>query len=167
MKTWIFRGVALAMTLSTAQAMACPVGSGGDNQPPPKRPIVQTVSFQASELFERAQALETAAATHDRSAQASERDAETLANRARILRNQAALVNAADRANIFAAADELSARASSSRSIAAEDRAQAADLRIQARTIRERAVQLVRVNNGGGGWRARPTTTQTKAETTI
>ena len=76
-------------------------------------------------------------------------------------------MNVVDRANIFAAADELAARASSSRSLAAEDRAQAADLRIQARTVRERAVQLVRVNNNGGGWRARPTTTQTRAETTI
>ena len=99
MKTWIFRGVALAMTLSTAQAMACPVGNQGDVQRPPKRPIVQTVSFQASELFERAQQLETAAASHERSAQASDRDAETLANRARILRSQAALVNVADRAS--------------------------------------------------------------------
>src|SRR5690349_17192136 len=122
MKTWIFRGVALAMMLSTAQAMACPTGNN-DQQPPQKRPVLQTqnVSFQASELFERAQQLETAAASRDRSASAFERDAETLSNRARILRNQAALVNAADRANIFAAADDLSARASSSRSQAQED----------------------------------------------
>ena len=168
MKTWIFRAVGLAMMLSTAHAMACPVGNGGGVQQPPKRPIVQTVSFQASELFERAQQLETAASTRDRAAQASERDAETLGNRARILRSQAAQVNAADRATIFAAADELAVRAASSRSLAAEDRAEAADLRVQARTLRERAVQLVRVGNGGGGWRARPTpSSPAKAETTI
>jgi hypothetical protein len=164
MKTWIFRAVALAMTLSTAQALACPVG----NADPPKRPVVQNVSFQASELFERAQQLETAAAGRERSAQAAERDAETFAGRARILRNQAALVNVADRASIFAAADELSSRAASSRAIAAEDRAQATDLRVQARATRERAVQLVRAGNGGGGgWRARPTATQARAETSI
>ena len=170
MKTWIFRGVALAMMLSTAHAMACPTGGNtSEREPPLRRPVqqVQNVSFQASELFERAQRFETAAASRDSSASAFERDAETQANRARILRNQAALVNAADRASIFAAADDLSARASSSRSQASEDRIQAADLRVQARSMRDRAVQLVRIGNGGGGWRGKPSTSQTKAETTI
>ena len=60
MKTWIFRAVALAMTLSTGAAMACPVGNNGE-VPAPAEPVVQNVSFQASELFERAQQLETAA----------------------------------------------------------------------------------------------------------
>lgn len=154
MKTWIFRGVALATILSTAQAMACPVANNGD---PPRRPVVnnvQNVSFQASELFERAQQLETTAASRDRSAASFERDAETLTSRARSLRARAALVNGADRASVLALADDLAARAVSSRALGAEQRAQAVGFRSQARTIRERAVQLVRVGNDGG-WRAR------------
>jgi hypothetical protein len=85
------------------------------------------------------------------------------------LRNQAQLVAVADRSSILAVADELSARASVSRSQASEERSQAADLRVQARAVRERAVQLVRLNNGGGGgWRGRPVPgTSRTAETTI
>ena len=153
MKTWIFGALALAITVSTSAAMACPVGN---NNEPPKRPIVQNVSFQASELFERAQQLETTASARERQAAAFDREAETLANRARILRNQAALVALSDRSSIFQIADELTARASLSRSQASEERAQAADLRVQAKSMRERAVQLVRLNNNGGGWRGRP-----------
>jgi hypothetical protein len=165
MKSWIFGALALAITVSTSAVMACPVGS--DNQPPPRPRPVQNVSFQASELFERAQQLETAAATRDRQAIAAERDAETFAGRARILRNQANLVSSVDRSSITALADELTARAASSRSQAAEDRAQAADFRVQARSMRERAVQLVKGNNGGG-WRGRPSAPLSKAaETTI
>jgi hypothetical protein len=155
MKSWIFGALAFAMTVSTGTAMACPVGN---NDGPPRKPIVQNtqnVSFQASELFERAQQLETAASSHDRQATAFERDAETLANRARILRNQASLVAVADRSSIFQVADELSARASVSRSQASEERSEASDLRAQARQTRERALQLVRVNAPGGGWRGR------------
>lgn len=168
MKTWIFAALALAMTVSTSAAMACPVGN--NNEPPPRKPVVQNVSFQATELFERAQQLETAAANRERQAAAFDRDAETLANRARILRNQAALVAVSDRSSIFQVADELSARASLSRSQASEERNQAADLRVQARSVRERAVQLVRLGNGGGGWRGRPTgapMTKATAETAI
>jgi hypothetical protein len=60
-------------------------------------------------------------------------------------------------------------RASSERSQAAEERAQATELRVSARTIRERAVQLVRNNNGnGGGWRGRPVSPGLRtAETSI
>ena len=167
MKTWIIGALALAMTVSTSVAMACPVGS---NNEPPKRPIVQNVNFQASELFERAQQLETTAAARERQAAAFDREAETLANRARALRNQASLVSLTDRSSIFQLADELAVRASVSRSQASEERAQAADLRVQARSMRERAVQLVRLNNGGGGWRGRPggaPMTKTTAETAI
>ena len=171
MKTWIFGALALAMMVSTSAVMACPVGN---NQEPPRKPVVQNASFQASELFERAQQLESAASSHERQAVAFDRDAETLANRARILRNQAALVAVADRSSIFQAADDLSARASASRSQASEERAEASDLRVQARAIRERAVQLVRVNNGGG-WRGRaggsfatpPPGTKSASDTTI
>ena len=155
MKTWIFRSVALVMMLSTGVAMACPVGGNDEFSRPPPRPVVQNVSFQASQLFERAQQLETAAASRDRQAIAFERDAENLANRARILRNQAQLVSLGDRPSLVALADDLSERASSERSQAAEERAQASELRVSARTIRERALQLVR-GNGGGGWRGRP-----------
>jgi hypothetical protein len=168
MKTWIFGALALAMTVSTGVAMACPVGNNGDVPQPPRRPVVQNVSFQASELFERAQALETAASSRDRQALAFERDAENLTNRARILRNQAQLVSSTDRSSIVALADELAARASLSRSQAAEERTQASDLRVQARSMRERAVQLVRNNGGGGGWRGgRPSAPLKTAETTI
>jgi flagellar hook-associated protein FlgK len=166
MKTWIFGALALAMTVSTSAAMACPVGTNGEVQQRP-RPI-QNVSFQASELFERAQQLETAASSRDRQAVAFERDAENLANRARILRNQAQNVSSTDRSSILALADELTSRASSSRSQASEERAQASELRVQARSMRERAVQLVRVGNGGGGWRGRPLPPTSKtAETSI
>lgn len=166
MKTWIFRTVALVMTLSTGAAMACPVGNNGEEQP--RRPVVQNVSFQASELFERAQQLEAAAASRNRQAIAFERDAETLANRAGILRNQAQFVAQSDRSSIVALADDLAARASAERSQAAEERAQATELRASARTIRERAMQLVRNNNGNGGWRGRPVSPGLQtAETTI
>lgn len=169
MKSWIFGTIALVFTASASGAMACPIGNG-DVQQPPRKPVVQNVSFQVSELFERAQQLETAASSRERQALAFERDAETLANRARILRNQAQLVAAADRSSIVAVADELSARASAARSQASEERSQASELRVQARAVRERAVQLVRLNNGGGlgggGWRARPVPNAT-AETTI
>ena len=73
MKTWIIGALALAMTVSTSAAMACPVGN---NNEPPRRPVVQNVSFQASELFERAQQLETAASNRERQASAFDRDAE-------------------------------------------------------------------------------------------
>ena len=74
----------------------------------------------------------------------------------------------ADRSTIVQAAEDLAARASLSRSQASEERAQAADLRTQARSMRERAVQLVRIGNGnGGGWRGRPNTKSTTAETAI
>ena len=77
MKTWMFGALALAMTLATGVASACPTGNV---DPVPQRPRpVNNVSFQATQLFERAQQLETAAASHERSAAAFERDAETLA----------------------------------------------------------------------------------------
>jgi hypothetical protein len=167
MKTWIFGALALAITVSTGAAMACPVGNNGEFEAPRRKPVVQNVSFQASELFERAQQLETAASSRERQAVAFERDAETFANRARILRNQAQLVSSTDRSSILALADDLTSRASLSRSQAAEERVQAADLRVQARSMRERAVQLVRVGNGGG-WRGRPVPpTSRTAETSI
>lgn len=170
MKTWIFSALALAIVASGAigggTARACPVGAG-DVQSPIRKPIVQNVSLQASALFERAQQLETAASSRDRQAVAVERDAETLANRARVLRNQAQQVSAADRSSVVAIADELAARASLSRAQAVEERGQAADVRSQARSVRERAVQLVKVGNGGGGWRGVPTPPRRTAETTI
>jgi hypothetical protein len=171
MKTWILGALALALTISGSAARACPIGSNeGDSRREGRRPpVIQPVSFDASELFERAQELETVAGAQERAAVVHDRDAETFANRARILRNQAALVSVADRSSIFAMADELAARAASARSQAFAARAQAAELRLQARAVRERAVQLVRQNNGGGGgWRrgpGRPATTT--AETTI
>lgn len=166
MNNWIFGALALAMTVSTGAALACPVGIG-DDRPPVRKPVVQNVSFQASQLFERAQQLETAASSRERQAVALERDAATLANRARVLRNQAKLVSFADRSSIVAIAEELSVRSSISRSQAAEERAQAADFRSQARSMRQRAVRLVKGGNGGGGWRGRPLPSTRRAETSI
>lgn len=173
MKSSIFSALALAIAVSAGipamagDALACPRG-GNDQRRPVQRPVVQNVSFQASALFERAQQLETAASARERQAVAFDRDAETLANRARVLRNQAQLVSTADRASVVAIAEELTARASLSRAQAAEERGQAADLRSQARSIRERALQLVKVGNGGGGWRGTPVPLpRTTAETTI
>ena len=65
MKTWFIGALAVAMTVATSTVMACPVGN---NQEPPRKPVVQNASFQASELFERAQQLETAASSHERQA---------------------------------------------------------------------------------------------------
>ncbi len=173
MKTWIIGALALAMTAATTVSSACPTG----NVDPPRRPIVNpvnNVSFQATQLFERAQQLETAASSHDRNANALDREAETFANRARILRNQANLqqVSFTDRQNLVAVADELSLRAASARSEASEERQLASSLRIQARAARERAVELVRLGGGGGGgWGGRgiprPTTSGSTAEVGI
>jgi DNA-binding protein H-NS len=167
MKTWMFGALALAMTLATGVASACPTGN---IDPVPQRPRpVNNVSFQATQLFERAQQLETAAASHERSAAAFERDAETLANRARLLRNQANLqqVSFTDRQNLVAVADELSLRASSSRAQASEERQLASNLHAQARVARERALELVRQNGVGGGWGGRgkaPVSTSSTAD---
>lgn len=164
MKTWVFRVVAVAMTLSTAQAMACPVGN---SDPPPRR--TQNVSFQASELLERAQTLETSASAHERAGAALDKEADTFASRARVLRNQASFVNVADRQNLFASADELAARAASSRQAASDERSEASEQRQQARVIRARVAELTRGQNPGGGWRGRPVpkTSAVTAETTI
>ncbi len=161
MKTRLFTlfGVAaFGLTLAAGSASACPVGQGDDIRPRrPVAPVVNNVSLQASELFERASRLETAAASREESARSREMQADTLANRARMIRNQAVLVGFSDRENMMAVAEELVIRAADMRSRAAEDRAQASELRMQARTLRERAVQLVRLQNGGngngGGWR--------------
>lgn len=156
MKTWMFGALALAMTLATGVSSACPTGGNVD---PPRKPVVNNVSFQATQLFERAQQLESAASSHDRSASALDRDAETFANRARLLRNQANFtqVSFSDRQNLVAVADELSLRASTARAQATEERQLASNLHAQARVARERALELVRVGGGtGGGWGGRP-----------
>ena len=136
-------------------ALASPVG--GDVDIRPQRPV-NNVSFQASEMIERATRMETAAASREDSARMRESRADTLMTRARVIRNQAALVSFSDRQSMQEIADELTIRASEERSRAAEDRAQASSLRMQARQLRERAVQLVRLGNGGGGgggWRGK------------
>lgn len=158
MKSWFFLAItAGCMAIGTAAA-ACPTGSNFGDVPRP-RPV-QNVSFQASELIDRAARLESAAASREQSARSFEAEAETLANRARILRNQAALVAVADRGSIIDIAEELAVRARTDRQLAAQERAQAAELRIEARSLRDRAVQLVRTGGGGGGggWRSRPGT---------
>jgi hypothetical protein len=55
-----------------------------------------------------------------------------------------------DRADLMAAADELSMRAADDRQRANDMRAAASELRMQARQLRVRAAQL---QGGGGGWR--------------
>lgn len=163
----LFGMFAFAVTVAAGPvASACPVGA--DDVRPNPRPVVNNVSFQASELFERATRMETAAASREDDARARDQRADTLMNRARIIRNQASLVSFSDRQSMQAIADELTIRASEERSRASEDRAQASSLRMQARSLRERAVQLVRLENGngGGGWRgnrrefAKPPTSQ-------
>lgn len=146
---------AFAVTVAAGPtASACRVG-GDDIRP--QRPVVNNVSFQASELFERATRMETAAATREDDARVRDQRADTLMSRARVIRNQAALVSFSDRQSMQAIADELTIRASEERSRASEDRAQASSLRMQARSLRERALQLVRLENGGGrgGWRGK------------
>jgi len=173
MRTSLFAVITVGLTFMTGIAAACPIGANDDFSPPPvKKPVVQNVSFQASQLFERAAAFETAATSRDASAAALDRQAETLAQRARVLRNQASFVPVADRSSVLAVADELSAKAAADRSRASQERAQAAELRVQARALRERAVQLVK-GGSGGGWRGRgvPTppvsTPQVSAQTDI
>ncbi len=151
MKIFVFGALALAISLGSAVSAACPVGNEDG-----RRPVVQNVALQASEMIERAQTLEASALDHDRSAASFERTAETLANRARILRNQAQLVALTDRNGVLEVADELAQRSAIERARASEERVRAADLRAQARILRERAVQLVRLQNGGrGGWNGR------------
>ncbi|HVH47192.1 MAG TPA: hypothetical protein VM925_32865 [Labilithrix sp.] len=149
MRSWIACGIVLACTAASAGALACPVGQD-------VRPIrpVQNVSFQASEMLERAARLESAASSREAQARAFDQEADALSSRARALRNQATLVNVADRGSILEIADELSSRAAVSRARAAEDRAQAAELRIEAQSLRQRAIALVR--GPGGGWRGKP-----------
>lgn len=148
MKQWVFAAATLAITLSTGISAACGVGEA------PRRPVVHGVSFQVSELVERATALESEATSHEQSAAAFDRQADLLASRVRLLRNQAVLVSTMDRGNLLAVAEELAARMADERQQASEERSQASSLRQQARRIRERAAELVRVN--GGGWRGRP-----------
>ncbi|MBS2013139.1 MAG: hypothetical protein JST00_09645 [Deltaproteobacteria bacterium] len=160
MKTWMFAALSLVMTLGAGAASACPVGAGNEPIERP-RPVVTNVSFQASQLFERAQQLETNAASHERSATEAAREAETLTGRARLLRNQASLpqLTLAERQSLLGMADELATRAATAQAQAGEHRRIASDLRAEARIARERGLQLVRTGGGtGGGWggRGRP-----------
>ncbi len=154
MRKWVLGAiVTLSTTLATA-ALACPMG--GDGVRPTPRPI-QTVSFQASELLERAGRLDAVAATHEQAARGFAERAETFTNRARLLRNQALLVNASDRPDVLSIADELLVRASESRDDASRERSEASELRSEARALRGRATQLRQVSNGGGGgWKGGP-----------
>ena len=155
----VLAGMVVGLGLYAGNALACPTSGGGgrvDFREDP-RPIVRNTNTAATELFERAADLESAANTRERAASARERDAELLANRARILRNQAQLVGFSDRQSVLAVADDLAVRAATERAQAAEDRATAASFRAQARTLRERAVLLVRGQGGGGGWKGRDT----------
>lgn len=157
MKIWIFAAITAGWLASSAVAGACPTGAEEGARPRP-RPI-QNVSFQASELIDRAGRLESAAARQEQSARQLEQQASTLAERARVLQKQAALVNAADRLSILEVVDELTTRAAQERRQAANARISADQLRAEARSLRDRAVQLVRLGDGGsgtGGWRKRP-----------
>lgn len=158
MKSWVVGLIAAGLMTTGGSALACPVGNV--NTQPPTRPT-QNVAFQASELVERADRLESLATSHEQSAKTLDREASTLANRARLVRKQAASVNASDRSSLLAIADELSLRADSDRARADGDRARASELRVEARGLRDRAIRLVRFGgngNGnveGGGWRGR------------
>jgi hypothetical protein len=158
MKSWLVGLIAAGLMAMGGSALACPVGAG--EKQPPTRPT-QNVSFQASELIERADRLESVATSHEQSAKSLDREATTLANRARLLRRQAGSVSGSDRSGLLAIADELALRAEGDRARAAGDRARASELRVEARGLRDRAIRLVRFgNNGnvvdGGGWRGRP-----------
>jgi hypothetical protein len=144
-------------------AEACPVGGSGVRPIP--RPI-QNVSFQASELVERAMRLESEAGVREQSARALAEQAELLQSRARRLREQVVFVNAADRPGLLTAAEELSLRAADDRAEAMRQRTEAGELRMEARSMRARAAQLVRVNNGGG-WRKHPVETRVTSDTTF
>jgi hypothetical protein len=154
MRSWIFGAITLACLTIGGVATACPVGEGGGQVRPQPRPV-QNVSFQASELMERASRLENAAASRDQSARAFDQEADQLIVRARALRNQAQLVNVSDRQSIVQIADELTDRAQNDRALASSERAQASELRLEASGLRQRAVQLIRLGNGGGGWKGR------------
>jgi hypothetical protein len=159
MKGYFFAAIAAtAMTISTS-AGACPV-AGGESSGRPIRPVpTQNVSFQASELVERAAVFESEASSHEASAAGFDREAMTLENRARVLRIQATRVSATtgDRAALLEVAAELGARASADRADAARERNQAAELRVAARALRARAFELVRLGGDGrgGGWRGK------------
>jgi hypothetical protein len=151
-KTWFFAAITTGWMLAAGVASACPTGFEGQ-RPVQPRPV-QNVSFQASELVERANRLESAASSREVTARTAEADADTLANRARILRNQATFVNASDRNNILSVVDELVERAAARRAHAANERAEANQLRREARALRNQAIQLTGgVGVGGGGWR--------------
>lgn len=151
-KTWISAAILIASATVSSAALACPVGTTDFR---PVRPV-ENVSFQVSELFERATRLEGVASSHDARARTLEQEADRLASRARILRSQAASVDAADRPGVVALADELTSRSLASRGQAGRERAQAADLRLEAKGLRQRAVALSRGNGTGDGWRGRP-----------
>ena len=157
MRSWIFGAITLACLTIGGVATACPVGEGGQVRPQP-RPV-QNVSFQASELMERASRLENAAASREQSARSLDQEADQLILRARNLRNQAQLVNVSDRSSIMQIADELTDRAQNDRALASSERAQASEFRLEATGLRPRAVQLIRLGNGGGGWKGLAPTT--------
>jgi hypothetical protein len=153
MKAWLLGGIVCACLSASGAAFAC----GSDIEARPIRPVVlqSNVSFQVSELNDRAARLESMATSHDVEARALEQEANTLSNRARVLRNQASLVDFSDRGSIMAIADELASRAMVVRSRANQERTQGAELRMEAQALRQRALVLSR-GNGGGGWHKRP-----------
>ncbi len=155
MKIWVLGAIMAGLVATGGSALACPVGVGRGPQPKP-RPV-QNVSFQASELIERAARLEAVASSSEQSARAFEREANALSGRARLLRDQASRVNASDRASVLALADDLSSRAEGDRVRAADERARASELRLEARGLRDRATRLARFGGEGegGGWRRR------------
>ncbi|HEU4407310.1 MAG TPA: hypothetical protein VFS43_18725 [Polyangiaceae bacterium] len=156
MKSWVVGLIAAGLVATGGSALACPTGNGEFQRP--TRPV-QSASFQASELIERADGLESVAASHEQSAKAFDREASTLTNRARLLRRQASSVGAADRSSLLAIADELTLRAEGDKARAASERARASELRVEARGLRDRALRLVRFGGGGNvvdnGWRSR------------
>ncbi|MCA9587671.1 MAG: hypothetical protein KC657_20230 [Myxococcales bacterium] len=149
---------AILMTVSSA-ALACRPGPGNGNVgfiDDDDVPTVNNISFQASQLFQRAQMLESSASSRDAEANRMDREASQLQGRARLLRNQAAFVADGDRMTLISMSNELLQQAAQKRMNATSERQQAMSLRTQARTMRARAMQLVRVGNGnGGGWRGR------------
>jgi len=144
-----------AVSFVSAPAAACGVDSAVF--PTDQRDLgIRPTNVAASDLLAEARRLETRASTLDTLAAERERRAQEQLVDARALRIEAASTEGRERAQLLGAAESLAQQAMDNREQARRVREQSSALRTQARIDRQRAVQLVGLQqNNGNNWRNR------------